>query len=83
MKYRQINIVFLEMRGVFIMKKKTVQEWDKIGKSMLGDFYETSQESESIQKKLDSGELINVCSNDKVNALPLDIVEKYTKPMKW
>lgn len=65
------------------MKKKIVREWDTIGKHMLGDFYETSQESKQIQQKLDSGEFINVCSNDKVNALPFDVVEKYIKPMKW
>lgn len=65
-----------------VMKKKTVQEWDDIGKHMLGALYETSQESKQIQQKLDSGEFTNVCSNVK-EALPFDVVEKYTKPMKW
>lgn len=74
-----------------VMKKKTVQEWDDIGKHMLGALYETSQESKQIQQKLDSGEFTNVCSNVKEalvcsnvkEALPFDVVEKYTKPMKW
>ena len=53
------------------MKKKTVQEWDEIEKRLLGDFYDTSEKR------------TNVCSSDKVHALLLDVVESYTKPMKW
>lgn len=60
--------------------KKMQEDWDKIGKCMLGDFYMTSQESEKIQRKLDSGELENVCCG---NGYHPDISIGYAIPMKW